>query len=61
LESQIEGFRYHDYTPFVEGWAVYAESLGDEMGFYRDPYSRFGQLSTRIGSNRFRESTLHLG
>jgi uncharacterized protein (DUF885 family) len=36
---------YHDYTPFVEGWGVYAESLGDEMGFYRDPYSKFGQLT----------------
>jgi uncharacterized protein (DUF885 family) len=36
---------YHDYTPFVEGWGVYAESLGDEMGFYRDPYFKFGQLT----------------
>jgi uncharacterized protein (DUF885 family) len=36
---------YHDYTAFVEGWGVYAETLGDEMGFYRDPYSKFGQLS----------------
>lgn len=36
---------YHDYTPFVEGWAVYAETLGDEMGFYLDAYSRFGQLT----------------
>jgi uncharacterized protein (DUF885 family) len=36
---------YHDYTPFVEGWGVYAESLGGEMGFYRDPYFKFGQLS----------------
>jgi uncharacterized protein (DUF885 family) len=36
---------YHDYTPFVEGWGVYAESLGDEIGFYRDPYAKFGQLS----------------
>ena len=36
---------YHDYTPFVEGWGVYAESLGDEIGFYRDPYFKFGQLT----------------
>jgi uncharacterized protein (DUF885 family) len=33
------------YTAFVEGWALYAESLGSAMGFYVDPYSRFGQLT----------------
>ncbi|HYE75667.1 MAG TPA: DUF885 domain-containing protein, partial [Blastocatellia bacterium] len=33
------------YNAFVEGWALYAESLGTEMGFYTDPYSKFGQLT----------------
>ncbi len=33
------------YTGFVEGWGLYAESLGTEMGFYKDPYSKFGQLT----------------
>lgn len=33
------------YTAFSEGWGLYAESLGEEMGFYKDPYSKFGQLT----------------
>ena len=37
--------RNNSYTAFVEGWALYAESLGEEMGFYQDPYSKFGQLT----------------
>jgi uncharacterized protein (DUF885 family) len=49
LAQEIEGvpkFRKHGhYTAFVEGWGLYSESLGEEMGFYNDPYSKFGQLT----------------
>ena len=37
--------RVAGYTAFVEGWGLYAESLGDDMGLYSDPYSKFGQLT----------------
>jgi uncharacterized protein (DUF885 family) len=37
--------RYGSYTAFVEGWGLYGESLGDDMGLYTDPYSKFGQLT----------------
>ncbi|MGH7623189.1 MAG: DUF885 domain-containing protein, partial [Gemmatimonadaceae bacterium] len=37
--------RYSEYTAFVEGWALYSESLGDRIGLYKDPYSKFGQLT----------------
>lgn len=33
------------FTAYIEGWALYAESLGTQMGFYQDPYSKFGQLT----------------
>jgi prolyl oligopeptidase len=37
--------RMADFTAYAEGWGLYAESLGDQLGLYSDPYSKFGQLT----------------
>ena len=42
---QLPPFRQNEnYTAFVEGWALYSERLGKEVGFYQDPYSYYGHL-----------------
>jgi uncharacterized protein (DUF885 family) len=52
LAQELEGVpelrRQLAYNAFVEGWALYAETLGDDMGFYADPYARFGQLTYQM-------------
>jgi uncharacterized protein (DUF885 family) len=36
--------KYQDYTAFTEGWGMYSERLGKDVGFYKDPYSDYGRL-----------------
>ena len=45
LEDMPEFRKYIDFTAFTEGWGLYSESLGYELGLYKDPYSRFGALT----------------
>ena len=45
LENLPDFRKYSGFTAFTEGWGLYSESLGYEMGFYKDPYSRFGALT----------------
>ena len=49
LAMELEGIpnfrRYSGYTAYVEGWGLYSESLGYDIGLYSDPYSKFGALT----------------
>jgi uncharacterized protein (DUF885 family) len=46
---ELPKFRQQEYyTAYTEGWALYAERLGKEVGFYQDPYSYFGHLQAEM-------------
>ena len=52
---ELPPFRQHaSYSAYIEGWALYAEQLGKEVGFYQDPNSNF----ERLASEQFRASRL---
>lgn len=48
-KDNLPDFRKHkEFTAYTEGWAMYAEQLGKDLGFYQDPYSDYGRLEGDI-------------
>jgi uncharacterized protein (DUF885 family) len=49
IQAELEDLhpisRESNFTAFIEGWALYSERLGKDIGFYKDPYQDFGRLS----------------
>jgi len=45
MEDAPEFRKHGSYTAFIEGWGLYSESLGAEIGLYKNPYSKYGQLT----------------
>ncbi len=48
LQGVPEFRKFGGYTAFSEGWGLYAERLGKDVGFYQDPYSDYGRLEGDI-------------
>jgi uncharacterized protein (DUF885 family) len=48
LEGIPEFQKYVTFTAYTEGWGLYSEELGKDMGFYQDPYSDFGRLAMEL-------------
>jgi len=52
IAQELEGFpqfrKFEFYTAYAEGWGLYAERLGKDVGFYQDPYSDYGRLEGDI-------------
>ncbi|HMQ19064.1 MAG TPA: DUF885 domain-containing protein [Sphingopyxis sp.] len=52
VQTELEGLppfrRFGGFTAYTEGWGLYSEELGKDMGFYTDPYSDFGRLGMEL-------------